>query len=85
MIKFIETKFSYDEGLMNVMARSGSLKTVTKLISIDKIVYLKPWEGENLHKGRTGVEIHLTDGSKHIDERTYQEFMNLLTQLNMIY
>ena len=81
MAKFIEISFSYDQGLQKNCVRSGEIMIAKKLISIDKISFIKSWEGELLHKGRTGVEIHTVDGRKHIDERSYEVFSILLDKV----
>lgn len=83
MAKFIEISFSCDKGLLDNCGRTGEIVTTKKLINIDKISFVKNWVGDLIHKGRFGTEIHTVDGYKHIDERTYQEFTNLLNKINI--
>jgi len=83
-MKLIEITFSYDEGWQRECTRNGVIKTSRKLISMDKIVSIAGWKGTLLHEGRSGTEVKTIDGKSHVDDRSYEEFIEYI-ELNDVH
>lgn len=80
-MKTIEVVFTYDEGLMKNYQRNGVLKSTKTTLNIDHIVSIEEWQGENLHKGRTGTLVTDINGKKHIDDLPYITFISFIKNI----
>ena len=78
-MKFIETVFSYDEGMSKECKRNGIIKQSRHTINVQHIVSYTEWVGKLIHEGKTGTQIIDINGNKYIDERSYNDFIKYLS------
>jgi hypothetical protein len=77
-MKLIEITFTYDEGWQKECKKNGVMKISRSAINVDEIVSISVWHGELLHEGRVGTKIKTINGSSHVDDRRYDEFIDIL-------
>ena len=77
-MKLIEITFTYDEGWQNECKKNGVMKTSRSAINVDEIASISAWHGTLLHEGRVGTKIITTNGKSHVDDRRYDEFIDIL-------
>lgn len=77
-MRTFETSFQYDEGHQRECVRNGVIKHQKHTINLDHIVSVSEWNGTLLHEGRTGTQIVDVNGKKYLDDRPYEEVLQLL-------
>jgi hypothetical protein len=77
-MKLIEITFTYDEGWTKECKKNGVIKTSRSAINVDEISSISVWHGTLLHEGRIGTKIITTNGKSHVDDRSYDEFTDIL-------
>jgi len=71
----IETP-SYDEGYFRCMERNGNIISNINYIDIDKIVSIRKYVGDLLHKGWVCSKIQMQSGTTFIDKRDVEVLLN---------
>lgn len=67
---------SYDEGYFKCMERNGKIKSNIHYIDVGKIISVKKYAGDLLHKGWICSKIEMQNGTTFIDKREVEIILN---------